>query len=93
MALSHRNENDGGWNTFMENAKVLQVTLFTPGPSNCNTALFEGHMVKIVERCGMGSRSARKIMCLQTLKTPENNIQINAKDVVERHYHHAQSMH
>jgi len=38
-----RNENDGGWDTFMENAEVLQVTLFTPGPSNI--ALFEGYMV------------------------------------------------
>jgi len=28
--LSRRNENDGGWDTFMENAEVLQVTLFTP---------------------------------------------------------------
>ena len=35
--MNSRNENDGDWDTFMENAEVLYVRLFTPGP-----ALFEG---------------------------------------------------
>jgi len=39
----------------MKNAEVLYVKLFTPGPSN--TALFDGYVVKIVERYGMGLRS------------------------------------
>ena len=42
-----RNENDGGWGTFMENAEVLYVTLFTPGLSNM--ALSEGYMVYSVD--------------------------------------------
>jgi len=32
--MNSRNENDGGWDTFMKNTEVLYATLFTPRPSN-----------------------------------------------------------
>ena len=82
------NESDNGWDTFMENAEVLYVTLFTPGPSN--TALFEGYMVKIVERCG---RDHRMNVFTKTPKISENTTPINAQDLVERHNHYTQSVH